>query len=245
MAVRRRRRRTAERETLSTTVALTAELTGGLAHDLNNRLSVILGQAQLLRRSCAADPMIARRLEKIEEETLRASRMTRGLVELSRREDPPHGILSMNKIVPCALGAVRAKLRDRGITLETDLTSRLGLIRGDADQLTQVLLHLADNAIDAMGEGGTLSITTALTDDRLEILIGDTGAGMDAEEVSRIFEPFYTTKPEAIGLGLFLTLAILKTHGGTIAVETAPGRGTTMRVRLPRPLAPVAAPQPI
>jgi signal transduction histidine kinase len=215
-----------------------AELTAGIAHDLNNRLSVILGQTQLLRRGIGAEPAITRRLEKIEEETLRASRMTRGLLGLVRRREPQHEAVSINTLVPRALAAVHARLRGGRITMQTDLTEGMPLVRGDAEQLTQILQHLIANAIDAMEGAGTLTVATAVTDDALELAVSDTGVGMDEERASHIFEPFYTTRPdgEGTGLGLFLTLAILKTHGGTIAVESAPGSGTTMRVRLPRPL---------
>jgi signal transduction histidine kinase len=234
----RRRRRRADREADATLPAL-AELTAGIAHDLNNRLAVILGQAQLLQRGIGGDPAtISRRLDKIEEETLRASRMTRGLLGLVGRREPQYEAVSIDTLVSRALAMVLARLRGGGITVQTDLAERMPLIRGDAEQLTQILGHLIANAIDAMEGAGTLTVATAVTDDTLELTVSDTGVGMDEERAGHIFEPFYTTKPdgEGTGLGLFLTLAILKTHGGTIAVESAPDSGTTMRVRLPRPL---------
>jgi signal transduction histidine kinase len=240
----RRRRRRADREAHATLPAFT-ELTAGIAHDLNNRLAVILGQAQLLQRGIGGDPAtISRRLDKIEEETLRASRMTRGLLDLARRSEPRHEAVSINTLVPRALAMIHARLRGREITVQTDLSDRMPLVRGDADQLTQILQHLMSNAIDAMEDTGTLTVATAVTDDALELTVSDTGVGMDEERASHIFEPFYTTKPdgEGTGLGLFLTLAILKTHGGNIAVESAPRCGTTMRVRLPRPLTLAQAP---
>lgn len=219
-----------------------AEITAGLAHDLNNRLSVILGHAQLLLRLGDTDTATARRVEKIEQETMRASLLTRGLLDLSRRHQPKHGAVSINRIVPQALAQVQAKLRGRRIAVQVDLTTHVPVVRGDAEQLTQLVVNLLTNAIDAMGETGTLTVTTAIKDEALELAVIDTGGGMDAEEVSRSFAPFYTTKPEGegMGLGLFLALSVLKSHGGTITVDSAPGCGTTMRVRLPRPLVAVA-----
>ena len=132
---------------------------------------------------------------------------------------------------------------DQAIDLELDLSDHAPVIIGDADQLTQVLVHLLRNALDAMPEKGRLTVTTAITDDALELSVSDTGGGIDPEQVSRIFEPFFTTKAagHGTGLGLFLTLHILKNHGGSITVDTSPGHGTTMRVRLPRALS--AAPK--
>ncbi len=239
----RRRRHRAERESPSNTLPF-AEVTAGLAHELNNRLSVILGQAQLLRRGVGPDAGIARRLEKIEEETLRASRITRGLLDVARCREPRHDSVSINRLVPRALGRIQSKLRGRAIRVHTDLAADISVVRGDADQLTQVLVNLALNAIEAMGDVGTLRVTTSATDDLLEVSVTDTGAGMEPEQVSRIFEPFYTTKSEGAGtgLGLFHTLTVLKSHGGSIAVESEPGSGPTMRVRLPRPFAAASAP---
>ena len=110
------------------------------------------------------------------------------------------------------------------------------MILADPDQLGQLVLYLVTNALEAMGDEGTLMVTTVLDDDAVELSITDSGPGMDPEHASRIFEPFYTTKADVrgAGLGLFLVLTTLKTHGGKITVQTAPGRGTTMRVRLPR-----------
>ena len=146
-------------------------------------------------------------------------------------------------LVPRALELIHSKLRGRDISVQTRLADGTPTILGDADQLTQVLINLLGNALDAMGTTGTLTIATAPVDDGLELAVTDSGHGMDAEQASRIFEPFYTTKPEGTGtgLGLSVTLGILKSHGGTVAVESTPGRGTTMRVRLPRSFVPEPA----
>ena len=239
----RRRRRRAERADQRAAGLPLDQITAGLAHDLNNRLSVILGQTQLLRRGAASEATSARRLEKIEEETMRASRMTRGLLDMARREAPVHVPVAINKLVPRALAIAHGKLRGTDIAVTTRLTAAAPLVRGDAEQLTQVLVHLIDNAVEAMGDTGQLSVTTAITDDGLELAITDTGSGMAAEEVNRIFEPFYTTKPDGEGLGLFHTLTVLKSHGGSISVDTAPGCGTTMCVRLSQALSVATSPR--
>jgi len=211
------------------------EVAAGIAHDLNNRLSVILGQAQLLRRTAGIDPNVDRKLERIETEVLRASTMTRGMLEHARRE-PNLEPLPINGVIARALQILQPKVIGRAIELRADLSEVAPVIMGDAEQLLQAVAHVIGNAIDAMGERGTLTIATDVTDDALTLSVSDTGVGMDEQHAARIFEPFYTTKAVdgCAGLGLYLTLTILKAHGGSIAVETAPARGTTMRIRLPR-----------
>lgn len=238
----RSRRRRVEQRTPAADFTAIGEAAAGIAHELNNRLSVILGQAQLLRRGAGLDPVADGKLEKIEREVMRATTMTRGLLDRSRCE-PSRALVPINALVACALDLVQAKLSGRAITVETELSEHAPVVVGDAAQLTQVLVHLIGNAIDAMGESGVLTITTEVFDDDVKVAVGDTGSGMDAEHASRIFEPFYTTKSEGrgAGLGLFLTLGILKAHGGSISVESAPGHGTTMRVRLPSAAAPTLA----
>jgi len=218
-----------------------SDVAAGIAHDMNNRLAVILGQTQLLRRTATLEPAVDRKLEKIEQEALRSSTMMRGLLERSRRE-PSQDPVAVNTLVVRALDMVRVK-PEQQIDLELSLSEHAPVILGDADQLTQVIVHLLTNALDAMPMEGRLTVTTAITDDALELSVSDTGSGIDPEQVGRIFEPFFTTKAagEGTGLGLFLTLHILKGHGGSVTVDSAPGRGTTMRVRLPR--AQAAAPK--
>ncbi len=118
-------------------------------------------------------------------------------------------------------------------------------ILGDADQLTQVLLNLAGNAVDAMPDGGELVFETEFRaeTDAVVIKVIDTGVGMTPEQVLRIFEPFYTTKPEGqgTGLGMSVSLGIVKSHGGLLDVSSEPGRGTTMTVQLPLKAVPAPA----
>jgi two-component system NtrC family sensor kinase len=230
----RRQRRPARCEQPADTATI-GEMTAGVAHELNNRLSVILGQAQLLRRNTTIDAVAAQKLEKIEQEVLRASTMTRGLCDRARTE-PRRDPVALNTIVMKALQRAQGMLEGRSIALMADFCEPAPVIPGDAEQLAKAVGHIVDNAIEAMGDEGTLTVTTALDDERVELTVTDTGPGMDPDQAARIFEPFYTTKSDVrgAGLGLFLTVTTLKSHGGTITVQSAPGRGTTMRIRLPR-----------
>ena len=235
--------RTQQQLVQSAKLAAIGELAAGVAHELNNPLTVILGQAQLLRDKVHADVVVGQKLEKIEVEAIRASKITRGLLDFSRRREPKHDPVSVNALVPRALELIHSKLRGNDIRVALDLSDEAPIILGDADQLTQVLINLMGNAIDAMDRAGRLTVSTTTVDDDFELAITDTGHGLDAEQASRIFEPFYTTKAEGkgTGLGLSVTLGILKSHGGSIAVDSVKGSGTTMRVRLPRSFVPEPA----
>ena len=110
------------------------------------------------------------------------------------------------------------------------------MLSADNDQLTQVLLNFIGNAIDAMPDGGHITVATAIgPEGEVEFAVADTGCGMTPEQAARIFEPFYTTKAEGkgTGLGLSISLGIVRSHGGFVTVESEPGKGTTMRARLP------------
>ena len=221
--------RTQQQLVQSAKLAAIGELAAGVAHELNNPLTVILGHAQLLHTKVDAE--LGQKLQKIAVEALRASKITRGLLDFSRRREPKHEPVSVNALVPRALELIQSKLRGQDIRVEANLSADTPDILGDADQLTQVLINLMGNAIDAMARSGTLTVRTTVVDDGLELAVSDTGSGMDAEQANRIFEPFYTTKAEGkgTGLGLSVTLGILKSHGGSIAVDSTKGSGTTMR----------------
>jgi PAS domain S-box-containing protein len=234
-------------------------LAGGIAHDFNNLLTVILGRSQLLLRKVGDDP--ARdSLELIQGTAQQAAALTRQLLAFSRQQAVRPEVLSLSVVV----GNMEQMLR-RLLGEDIDLSITLGAIgcvTADPAQLDQVVMNLAVNARDAMPQGGRLSIETAdVVLDRayaqhhlrvepgpyVMLAVSDTGAGMDAETLSHIFEPFFTTKEpgKGTGLGLAMVYGIVHQCGGHISVESAPGRGTTFRLHLPRvAAAPAAAAAP-
>jgi two-component system, NtrC family, sensor kinase len=219
-------------------LAAIGELAASVAHELNNPLTVIVGgNDQLIRRLRQADPQAVALGEKIKAEAQRATRIVRGLLDYSRRREPKREPLNVNVLVPRALDLLQAKLRGREIDIQLHLAATLPPLLVDMDQITQVFLNLIGNAIDAMPEGGCLTIETSQSTelDRVAISIRDSGTGMTSAQIEHIFEPFYSTKPEGegTGLGLSVTLGIVKGHGGSISVESEPGYGTTMTVQLP------------
>jgi signal transduction histidine kinase len=219
----------------STKLAAIGELAASVAHELNSPLTVILGNTQMLSRRLTDDSASAK-LAAIEQETERASRIIRNLLDFSRKREPRREPVSINAVITRAVELVQHRLRGRNIDLTTGLDPRVPILSADNDQLTQVLLNLIGNAIDAMPEGGTITVATAIgPEGDVEFTVTDTGCGMTPEQASRIFEPFFTTKAEGkgTGLGLSISLGIVRSHGGCVTVESEAGKGTTMRARLP------------
>ena len=218
-------------------LAAIGELAAGVAHEINNPLTTILGNCELALRGVSEGSEAHRRLRMLQEEGRRAARITRALLDFARRREPARQPVEVARLVTRTVDLLTTRVGRKRIAIETQLDPRTPPILGDADQLTQVLLNLAGNAMDAMPGGGALMIRTEWHPslDVVTIALADTGIGMSAEQRARIFEPFFTTKPEGqgTGLGLSLSLGIVKGHGGNLTVESEPGQGTTMTVTLP------------
>ncbi|MGH7278037.1 MAG: ATP-binding protein [Candidatus Rokuibacteriota bacterium] len=225
----------------SAKLAAVGELAASVAHEINNPLTVILGYTALLGREFTADSRARERLEMVEAQANRAGKIVRDLLDFARRREPEPAPLDTHEVIVRSLQLVESKLRAARVDIQTVFDPDLPPILGDRDQLTQVFVNLAGNAVDAMPEGGTLLVRTAVhTHDGVPVLridFSDTGVGMDTEQLARIFEPFYTTKAEGqgTGLGLSVSVGIVQRHGGTISAESAPGKGTTLTVMLPLP----------
>ena len=225
------------------------QLAGGVAHDFNNLLMVIQGYSQMLRRRVSNDSYLTSAVDEIHKATDRASTLTRQLLAFGRKQVLQPQVLDMNTVVTDMEGMLR---RTIGEDIQMVSLQEPGLmpVKADRAQLEQVVLNLAVNSRDAMPRGGTLTLETCnvevdeamarnhrgLSPGRYSTLaVRDTGEGMDAKTKERIFEPFFTTKEKGkgTGLGLATVYGIVKQSGGYIAVDSAPGRGTTFRVFLP------------
>jgi two-component system, cell cycle sensor histidine kinase and response regulator CckA len=210
-------------------------LAGGIAHDFNNIISVVIGQAALAQRQLRAGDPLADDLTKIIRAGERAAALTQKLLTFGRSQVPQNIVLELNVVVD-----ETAKMIERVIGDDVELTLTLapdaGNVRADRSQLEQVLMNLAVNARDAMPDGGRFSITTGRNGESLvDLIVADTGLGMDEETRLRAFEPFFTTKEErGTGLGLSTVYGIVAAAGGTIALDTRPGAGCVFRISLPR-----------
>ena len=224
-------------------------LASGVAHDFNSSLMVILGNTALLRGMKDLPSRAIEYIEPIESAGARANDLIKNLLAYARtgRHNPQP--TDLNDLVHETLGFVRASLGP-GFALDLRLAKRLPKILADRSQIEQVITNLCANASQAMGLTGTIGITTRereLTAKQIaacvpsegtpgphvEIVVADTGCGMDTITAHRIFDPFYTTKPDGHGLGLASVLGILRQHGARARVESTPGHGTKIHVCFP------------
>jgi len=223
------------------------QMTGGVAHDFNNLLTAVLGNLELATRR-GKDENIRRYLEGATQAAQRGAKITSQLLAFSRTQRLQIEPIDLNAIVT-AMGDLLFRTIGATIRIETRLEGSLWPATADPSQIESVILNLAVNARDAMPDGGRLTITTANIPhgdsskpaelppgDYVGVCVKDTGTGMTDEVLGKAFEPFFTTKPvgSGTGLGLSQVYGIAKQTGGTVAIDTQVGRGTTVRVYLPR-----------
>lgn len=224
-------------------------LAGGISHDFNNLLSVILGNADLLLQTTPSSTQ-QHYAEEIKKAGGRAAQLTRQLLAFSRKQVLYPIILDLNTIVH-DVGKILQHLIREDVQIVTDLETELGSIRADRGQMEQILMNLATNARDAMPNGGKFTILTENAElgaadvaryayirpgRYIRLSVSDTGTGMSAEVRARVFEPFFTTKPQGhgTGLGLATVYGIVKQSAGYIWISSAPGAGATFDIYLPR-----------
>jgi two-component system, NtrC family, sensor kinase len=211
------------------------ELTASMAHELNNPLGIILGFAQeALSDIDPSDPSY-RTLQIINEEASRCEMVVRDLLEFARPRSAEFVQTDVKQVVAKTLELLAKRLKQQKIEAKEDIDLDIPTIDADPQQLQQVLVHLCSNSLDAMSAGGILSVGARLRgSDTLAIMVADTGFGIDGENLAKIFQPFFTAKKRrGLGLGLPICDRIIKTHGGSIEVESRPDHGTTFTIHLP------------
>jgi len=225
------------------------QLAGGIAHDFNNLLQAILGYAQLMKQNPRDAEFVARSLNIVEAAAVDGSETVRRIQQFARlRPDEQFVGVDVNQIVHDAVAIVRPRWEEkiardnRPLDLRLDLGS-IETINGRPAALTELMTNLILNALDAMPDGGTLTITTrGEPRQQITLTVADTGIGMPEPVRRRIFEPFFSTKGEGgSGLGLSMVYSIVRRHGGEIRVESEPGRGATFTLTFPVASEPVGA----
>ena len=236
------------------------QLAGGIAHEFNNFLGVILGYSEFLFEEAGTNESLRGGVAEIKAATQRAASLTRQLLTFSRKQVLQPTILDLNQVIWEAHNLLR-RLVPANIEIIPVLDPALGQAKADPGQIQQILINLLINARDAMPQGGKVTIETANTEldesycsqhlgvepgAHVLLAVRDTGCGMDAETLSHIFEPFFTTKAQSkgTGLGLSTIYGIVKHSGGHIDVESSLGKGTVFRIYLPRAKAQVAQSEP-
>jgi signal transduction histidine kinase len=210
-------------------------LAAGVAHEVNTPLAVISTYAQMLAKQVEGDERKSVLLDKIAKQTFRASEIVNSLLNFSRTGPRRFEELDLGKVIRETLTLVDHQLEKSAIRVELDLEEPLAAIRGNAGQLQQVFLNLVLNARDAMEHGGTLRIRAYQDEAGVHVEVADTGPGIPPEHLSRIYDPFFTTKAarKGTGLGLSVTYGIVRDHGGGIEVDSRPGEGTRFRLEFP------------
>ena len=221
---------------LSDKMASMGLLAAGVAHEVNTPLTGISSFTQMLRENTAADDPRIPLLEKIESQTSRASKIVNGLLNLAKpgRKDTA-GPVDLNAVIGEVAALLEHQLKTANIQMRCELPSTPAIVQGVEFKLQQVFLNLLLNAKDAMPDGGDLSVTARIENQQVVVEVADTGGGMTSEELSRIYDPFFTTKAtgKGTGLGLSITYGVVKEHDGSIQCESDPGEGACFTVTLP------------
>ncbi|MFN7959343.1 MAG: DUF3365 domain-containing protein [Holophagaceae bacterium] len=209
-------------------------LAGGIAHDMNNVLGAILGMATLLQMKRADDETLVKPLRTIENAASRGRDLVKGLTDFARKGLQQAQRLDLNDLLREELDLLIRTSRQR-FAFEVELEETLPPVMGERSSLGSAFMNLAVNAFDAMPKGGTLRVRTFQEGDRICLEVGDTGEGIPPEILSRVTDPFFTTKPQGrgTGLGLAMVYGTVKAHGGSLDIQSEVGRGTCIRLHLP------------
>jgi PAS domain S-box-containing protein len=210
------------------------QLAAGVAHEINTPLANIMLIAESVRRR-TSDPWTRSRVDSLLHQTESAARIVRGLLDFARRPEPKVGEVDIGDSVRAAIGFLQGK-QSAAVELTTSLPSESLRVRGDRDQINQVITNLLNNAYDALRGPGRIEVRLTADAEWVHLSISDNGEGIPPEVRTHLFEPFFTTKPDGKGTGLGLAIChgIVGSHGGTIEVESEVGKGSTFSVHLPR-----------
>jgi len=212
------------------------QLAASVAHEVNNPLAGVLNYTKLLEKKLAGDTLekgpALDYLSKMESEVNRCSRIIRNLLDFSRQAEPRLQPVNINQVLEHVVAMVGHQAQMQKVEIVKEFGSPLPEVMADFDQLQQVFLNLALNAIQATSGGGKLTLRTSAVDGQVEIDVQDTGSGISRENLSRLFTPFFTTKEKGkgVGLGLAVVRRIVEKHRGRVQVQSEVGKGTTFSV---------------
>ena len=222
-----------EGSVLSERLAFTGRIAASIAHEIRNPLSNVSMSVQQLRDAFAEDSPWAKHVDIIIRNTERINFLITELLNCARPPKlniQPHDI---NGILESTLDSIKNKVASQKIDVRKRYCPGFPVIHVDKEQINRVFSNVMINALESMPDGGRMTITTAIEEEFFVVKVGDTGGGIPEEDIIRIFDPFYSTKPSGVGLGLSMTYGIVVSHGGTIGVESEPKRGALFTISLP------------
>lgn len=216
-------------------------LSAGVAHEIRNPLNAMKGAVVHMQRRRADDPLIQEYTRLVSEEIDRLNRFVTEFLYFAKQAQPVLMPTDINRLILSIQNLFGGHAREKGIHFKNQLADGLPLLKVDPQQIEQVLLNILINAMDAMPSGGRLTTSSSPfrsqddkeREDRVRIIVEDTGIGIPAENLHSIFDPFFSTKDTGTGLGLPLSLGIIEAHGGVLQVQSKPGRGTAVIIELP------------
>ncbi len=216
-------------------MAAVGQLAGGVAHEINNPMGVILGFSQSVVKRIKEDDPLYMPLKSVEREAMRCKKLVGDLLTFSRTGKTQFELIDINQTIEETLSLIEGQAKVKNIEIIKAYNKGLPFITANTNQIQQVIVNLCNNAVDAMPDGGKLIIATKKAGEQIEVDIIDTGKGMSEEIKEHIFEPFFTTKEvgRGTGLGLSLCYEIIKKHNGTIEAKSEIDKGTTFTIRLP------------
>jgi two-component system NtrC family sensor kinase len=216
-------------------LAAIGQLAAGMAHEVNNPLFVISGRLEVLLGQKRLASKVKESLETINAQADRIRKLVDRMLKFSRQAPPRLEAININDVIENVLPLLSyQKLTSAKVDIEKDLEKGLPLIKGDLSQLQEVFVNLFINAYQSMAEGGKLTIKTSnFENSYAQILISDTGCGIPQQSLKNLFMPFFSTKKEGTGLGLSICYNIIKSHNGSIDIETQVNKGTTFIIKLP------------
>jgi signal transduction histidine kinase len=219
---------------LSRRIAMVGRLTAGVAHEMKNPLNAMTIHLELLKQKLAAGKSAAMHVEIIEREIRRLDERIQGFLKFVRPDEVSFGPVAVASLLASVVEAVHPEAQRAGVTIDQTCTDHSLEVEGDAPQLRDVFLNLAQNAIQAMPKGGRLTLSCAADPNRrIRVRVEDTGVGIAPENLTKIFELYYTTKERGTGVGLSMVYRTIQIHNGDIDVESTVGVGTAFIVVLP------------
>ena len=214
-------------------LAALGKMAAGVAHELRNPLSSIKGLALVLQSKFSEKNQGRETADIMVQEVERLNRSISELLDYARPQKLQKNEVDLQKLLHKAVSLLCIDAEAAGVKMVTDFPETVPLIHADEDKLKQVFLNLFLNGIQAMEHGGTLTVSTIKTENILKIIVADTGCGIASENLGRVFDPYFTTKPEGTGLGMAMSAKIVEEHGGTITLQSTPEKGTSVIVEIP------------